>query len=128
DATFRSLRTQAHDRLESFENYSFLETSSSDAVGTFYDESLDFVYIDGNHMYDYVKSDITEWSKKVRPGGIVAGHDYMHSKKATHIEVRRAIHDYTEEQDIKTWFVLGDYRAKAGEVRDPSRSWMFIKS
>jgi len=39
-------------------------------------ESLDFVYIDGGHELDAVMVDIIEWSKRVRVGGIVAGHDY----------------------------------------------------
>lgn len=43
----------------------------------FLDESLDFVYIDANHKYEYVKQDISLWFPKVRKGGIIAGHDYL---------------------------------------------------
>lgn len=42
----------------------------------FDDESLDFVYIDGLHDYDSVKSDINAFYPKVKKGGIIAGHDY----------------------------------------------------
>jgi len=57
-------------------NVSFIHKLSMDAVRDFEDASLDFVYIDANHEFDYVMQDIIEWSKKVKKGGIVAGHDY----------------------------------------------------
>ncbi|MBI2810490.1 MAG: class I SAM-dependent methyltransferase [Candidatus Melainabacteria bacterium] len=37
---------------------------------------LDLVFIDANHEYSHVKQDILSWLPKVRPGGILAGHDY----------------------------------------------------
>ncbi len=46
----------------------------------FEDGSLDFVYIDGNHKYDYVLADIGAWLPKVRKGGFIAGHDYGHKR------------------------------------------------
>ncbi len=39
-------------------------------------DSIDLVFIDGNHDYDFVKEDIELWLPKVRSGGILAGHDY----------------------------------------------------
>lgn len=38
-------------------------------------ETLDFVYIDGNHDYEYVKKDIELSLPLVREGGIIGGHD-----------------------------------------------------
>lgn len=49
---------------------------SLDAVKDFSDESLDFVYIDADHTFDAVIQDMVVWTKKVRRGGIVAGHDF----------------------------------------------------
>ncbi len=37
---------------------------------------LDLVFIDANHEYTHVKQDILSWLPKVRPGGVLAGHDY----------------------------------------------------
>jgi len=54
----------------------FIGKDSLDAVKDFKDESLDFVYIDANHAFDYAIRDIIEWSRKVRVGGVIAGHDY----------------------------------------------------
>jgi hypothetical protein len=40
------------------------------------DGSLDFVYIDARHDYESVLEDLEAWFPKVKPGGILAGHDY----------------------------------------------------
>ncbi|MCB1072935.1 MAG: class I SAM-dependent methyltransferase [Chlamydiales bacterium] len=38
--------------------------------------NLDLVFIDANHEYHQVKEDILTWKEKVRPGGIISGHNY----------------------------------------------------
>jgi SAM-dependent methyltransferase len=53
-----------------------LKMPSVDAAVKFKDASLDFVFIDAGHEYDAVKQDIQAWYPKVKPGGILAGHDY----------------------------------------------------
>jgi hypothetical protein len=50
---------------------------SEDAYIHFKDESLDFVYIDGNHEPEYVKKDIELYWSKLKVGGLMAGHDFM---------------------------------------------------
>lgn len=37
---------------------------------------IDFLFIDGDHTYEGCKGDILGFGKHVRPGGIIAGHDY----------------------------------------------------
>lgn len=37
--------------------------------------SLDFLFIDGNHMYEAIKNDFYMYSPLVKPGGIIAFHD-----------------------------------------------------
>lgn len=39
------------------------------------DGSLDFVFIDGDHTADGVARDIRAWAPKVKPAGMVLGHD-----------------------------------------------------
>lgn len=63
--------------ISGFEDRSFmLRGLSNQLVNLFDDDSLDFVYIDGNHAYEYVKEDIRLWYPKVKKGGILSGHDY----------------------------------------------------
>lgn len=39
------------------------------------DASLDFVFIDADHTYEGCRRDIEDWTCKIRPGGILSGHD-----------------------------------------------------
>lgn len=52
-----------------------LRNTSSDAAGFVADASLDFIYIDADHRYEAVLSDLATWMPKLRPGAILAGHD-----------------------------------------------------
>ena len=49
---------------------------SVDVAKGYEDESIDLVFIDGAHDYGNVSADIAAWLPKVKPGGIVSGHDY----------------------------------------------------
>ena len=40
------------------------------------DGSQDLIFIDGDHRYSQVKRDIRNYLPKLRPGGIICGHDY----------------------------------------------------
>jgi hypothetical protein len=53
-----------------------LDMPSLEAAKRYRNRSLDFVYIDGDHAYEAVKADILAWSRKIREGGVLAGHDY----------------------------------------------------
>jgi hypothetical protein len=84
-----------------------IRKTSMEAVNDFEDGSLDFVYIDGNHSFKTVTEDIYEWSKKVRKGGVISGHDYFNDeKKKFHSDVKYVLDSYTKAAHIKKWFVL----------------------
>ncbi len=51
--------------------------TSAEAAARVPDGSLDFAYIDARHDYDSVVEDIGLWLPKIRPGGVLAGHDYV---------------------------------------------------
>ena len=83
-------------------NIEFVRKTSMDALNDFEDGSLDFVYIDGDHQFDYVMTDLIFWNKKVKPGGIVALHDYCHFHWSGII---RAVDAFTYCHDIRPWFI-----------------------
>lgn len=102
----------------------FMKSFSIEAVKGVEDNSLDFVYIDADHQFITVANDIFEWSKKVRPGGIIAGHDYI---DYSHVHVKKVLPGYMEAYKISPWFVCGSEAKVEGQIRDDSRSWFFIK-
>jgi Methyltransferase domain len=49
---------------------------TDEAAQYFEDKSVDCLFIDAGHSYEAVKSDIEAWLPKMKPNGIMAGHDY----------------------------------------------------
>ena len=50
--------------------------TSVEAALSILDGSLDWVYLDGDHLYDPVLKDLESWWPKIRPGGWILGDDY----------------------------------------------------
>lgn len=99
-----------------------LRAKSMEAVKRFKNDFLDFVYIDANHRLEYVIMDIVEWAKRVRPGGIIAGHDFIRYKHQHYSHVAEALLAYNGSyRRGLPWFIL-DSRPK-----DKFRSWFFVK-
>ena len=53
---------------------------SKAAANLYPDNHFDFVYIDADHTYQGTKSDIAAWYPKVRPQGVLSGHDYKNKR------------------------------------------------
>lgn len=120
----------AKERLSRYKNVEIIRKTSMEAVEDFEDESLDFVYIDANHDFRYIAEDLAEWTKKVKKGGIVSGHDYFYTKTGTNDvnwHVAYVLNAYLKAYNIPNFYLLGSKEAKEGEKRDKWRSWMFVK-
>jgi len=63
-------------------------------------KKVDMVYIDGDHAYEAVYSDIKAWSPYVRTGGVLCGNLYAKNEKEMH-QIKKAVQDFCE-QDRKT--------------------------
>jgi predicted O-methyltransferase YrrM len=80
--------TDFHNRLVSVVDYYKLqEMTSDDAAKLYEDASIDFLMIDGEHSYDAVFKDITNYLPKMRSGGLIVGDD------AYEADVQRALAD-----------------------------------
>lgn len=123
-----ALHELAQDRLSPF-NCTLIPKYSIEAMQGIPNESLDFVYIDGNHDLGHTISDIVGWSPKVKSGGIVSGHDYVRRSKhdPALCHVIEAVHAYVSAYHINPWMLLGTKDILQGEVRDKARSWMWVK-
>lgn len=82
-------------------NFQLLRTSSQLAAQSFADNSVDAIYIDGDHTYEAVKKDIILWQKKISTGGIIVGDDYKRFEG-----VKKAVNESFEEFNViqNTWF------------------------
>jgi hypothetical protein len=69
--------------------YNHLRGSSAQAAAVLNVE-LDFVYLDADHSYEGVQQDLALWYPKIRPGGIIGGHDYG---QADYPGVTRAVNE-----------------------------------
>lgn len=128
ESTFNNMMGHAHHVLDPYvdkDRFEFVRKYSMDAIEDFENNTLDFVYIDGNHQAPYVGQDITAWWKKVSPGGILAGHDYSRIKRVNW-GVKEAVHQHAKDNALPI-FILGTNAVLPNQVRDGTRSWMFIK-
>lgn len=65
------------------------------------DESLDWVFIDANHEYEYIKENLELWTPKVKPGGLVAGHDYNSPKeKGKGWGITKAVDEFVQKNKL----------------------------
>lgn len=112
----------AQKTLSPYKNCTILKKTSMEALNDFKQESLDFVYIDGDHRFRFIAEDISEWYQKVRKGGIISGHDYLNSKTgATNViwHVRTVVDAFIEVYGINDLIIFGR--------NDKTLSWMFVK-
>lgn len=115
------LKNDAHARLERFKDkVIWVEDLSENAIENI-EEELDFVYIDGNHTYDFVKKDVKLYSRKIKEGGLIAGHDYEN------IDVKRAVNELIgkvsigqDPQDSRTndWWIFKPHKFDNILMRD----------
>ena len=73
---------------------------SEEILREFEDAYFDWVYIDGNHSYDFVRADLQICLAKVRRGGIIAGDDYFWGE-ADRFPVQRAVQDFIESNNLR---------------------------
>jgi hypothetical protein len=84
-------------RLSRFgDRYMHVRSPSIEAVNCI-SGTADFVYIDANHSYEAVKQDILLWLPKIRPGGIVGGHDFAPEFPG----VRQAVQELCSQNDLE---------------------------
>jgi len=63
------------------------------AARDFPDQSMDMIFIDGDHSFSGCLADLRAWYPKLKPGGVFLGHD-------GELEVRRAIDSFLGERDL----------------------------
>jgi hypothetical protein len=96
DDIYRSVTERFRVQLEAGQVVVHRMTSGSASSG-FEDSSLDWIYIDGNHDYEFVLQDLRLYVSKMKPGGLIAGDDYRADKYG----VKQAVDQFVGENDVE---------------------------
>jgi predicted O-methyltransferase YrrM len=69
---------------------------STEKVSDFPDNYFDWIYIDTNHRYETTYEELMAYAPKMKPGGIIAGHDFINGNWVTSLRygVREAVHEF----------------------------------
>lgn len=99
-----------HDWITHLERAEFIHADSVEAAGRFTDGSVDLVFIDADHAEESVLRDLEAWVPRVRPGGVISGHDYG---SHNHPGVQRAVDRFlsghphpVRVESNKVWWTL----------------------
>ena len=107
-----------HNILDNYNRARIIKGFSEEFSNIFINEIFDFIYIDGNHSYEAVKSDLNNWYPKLKKGGLFCGHDYvdgLHGNGAIPFGVKSAVDEFGVKNNIKvnstneswpTWFFI----------------------
>ena len=84
------------------QNVTMYKGESYNVLNGFKDDSLDMIYIDGDHSYEGVKKDLHAAYDKVKSGGWIMGHDYEMNMEKAQIEytfgVKKAVDEFCKER------------------------------
>ena len=79
-----------------------LKMTSEEALSRLENIKFDFIYVDGNHQYKFVKYDIENYFKLLNESGYLVGDDYRIES------VKKAVDDFMENNKTKNFFVKND--------------------
>lgn len=106
----------ATERLSKYgDNVQLLRGLSSEMAWMIPDNSVGMLYLDGNHSYEGVMSDLINYYNKVVKGGIVAGHDFLQESYG----VKKAVVDFCKIYGYQ-WYIIP-------ENKDEDAGFYFFK-
>lgn len=93
----------------------FIKLTSEQAIrlSCLIPNDLDFVYIDGNHDYDYVKKDLELYYPKLKGGGVLGGDNF----EVEFHGVPRAVLEFVDAKNLKLYGLDKDWWMVKGETR-----------
>ena len=111
DASQEEFYARTKSIMEGFQGRAVIHRAKSVSAARKVPDELDFVFIDADHSYEGCRSDLEAWGPKVRPGGLLSGHDYDNSDYPQW-GVKRAVDEYVAAKGLQlelgenfTWFV-----------------------
>jgi hypothetical protein len=68
------------------------------------DWKVDFLYLDADHEYDFVRRQIEGWTKFMSPEGVIAGHDFAVGFPGVERAVREMFSEFTHIEGTAVWY------------------------
>ena len=90
----------------SIKSVDIIRSESSIASKQFPDSFFDWIYIDADHSYQSVKTDLELYFRTVKPNGFITGDDYKFMK---HPDVQKAVNDFINEYPV-TPIIIKNYQ------------------
>lgn len=92
------------------ENVEIHRTSSLTAAASFPENYFDFVYLDAMHTHDAVLGDLRAYAGKMKPSGILAGHDFcsQHYARNQGFGVIGAVTEFVKQSDYEFLLITGE--------------------
>jgi len=82
---------------------------SSEVMSQDVPDNLDFVYIDGNHSYEYVRGDIEMYYPKLKIGGVIGGHDITNGGCPEHDGIIEAVAEFAVKNNLQIYIENPDW-------------------
>ena len=105
--TKQQAKNYAEKAVSQFTDFTTIHHGQSEkASKLFEDKAFDFIWVDGDHTEKGCRLDVEAWLPKMKPHGIIAGHDYLFSSQEGY--VADAVNDifgetsYIDYEYIKT--------------------------
>jgi hypothetical protein len=103
DQAFRKMQS----RLRRYSNKCLIKLPSTIAAN--HCPPLDFAYLDGAHDYLNVKADIAAWWPRIKPNGILGGHDIENGFSPRHNGVVQAVTEFALAQSLPLYIRSPDW-------------------
>ena len=109
DGLFDEVKEKFKDKIES-KVVRIHRKLSTDAASDFEDGYFDMIYIDTDHSYATTRDELLAYLPKMKPDGIIAGHDYsMGNWISTYrYGVIEAVHEFCVEHDWELLYLTAE--------------------
>lgn len=106
---YKKFQEPARVLLKPYPQVTWIIKRSQDVTDDIPEGILDFAYIDGSHRYKDVSGDLEIFWRKVKPGGLLCGHDFKY--------VKQAVEDFARKKELQIF----------SDTKDRQRDWWIIK-
>ncbi|MCC6370402.1 MAG: class I SAM-dependent methyltransferase [Bacteroidia bacterium] len=101
----RDAYNESKAKIDKYKANSIIHVGSDlDYLSSFKDHHFDWVYIDSSHYYDHTVKELAILNRKMKPGGIISGHDWYDEENHVHGGVKKAIVEFCTAEKWEVFY------------------------